>query len=70
MSKIKKGVYGKFSKVKEEFKEVSDARKQRNKILELVELSDLVGAIRGYLENKFNGMTLDDLINMSRVKGG
>lgn len=50
---IQKGVFGEFSKIYEEYEELLDALQQRCKILVLVEISDLLGAINGYLE-KFN----------------
>lgn len=50
--KIKKGVYGLFSKIKEEFEELEDAHEQGSKILELVELADLYGAIEKYAETQ------------------
>ena len=59
--KIEKGVLGDFSKIKEEFDELVDAHKQENKVLELCELSDLLGAIKHYAAGKF-GMSLDDLL--------
>ncbi len=64
--KFKKGVYGEFSKVQEEWEELLDARLQDGKILELCELADLYGAISGYVEKKFN-LTMDDVAKMSRM---
>ena len=61
---IQKGVLGDFSKIKEEFDELSDAFEQGDKILQLCELTDLVGAIESYVESKFN-LTLEDLIVFS-----
>lgn len=61
---ISKGTLGEFSKIKEEFEELSDANAQQAKILELCELSDLYGAMEAYLQNKFN-MTMDDIKQMS-----
>jgi len=63
---IEKGVLGEFSKIKEEFEELSDANEQKNPILELCELSDLVGAIEEYTTKKYN-ITLNDLINMKNA---
>jgi phosphoribosyl-ATP pyrophosphohydrolase len=57
--KIKKGVLGKFSKIKEEFEELKDAKEQGDKILILCELSDLQGAIEEYIK-QWN-LTLYDL---------
>lgn len=61
---VTQGVYGEISKIKEELEELQEASEQNNKILELVELSDMYGAIEGYVESKF-GMTMEDLKNMS-----
>lgn len=63
---FKKGVFGEFSKVQEEWDELLDARAQDGKILELCELSDLYGAIEGYVKTRFN-MTMDDIAKMSRM---
>jgi len=61
---IKKGVYGQFSKVLEEADEVLEAQEQSNKIMELVELSDLYGALEEYIHNSYS-MTMEDLKIMS-----
>lgn len=61
---FKKGMYGEFSKVEEEWEELMDAREQKASILELCELSDLLGAMAGYVEKRYS-LTLDDLILMS-----
>lgn len=60
---INKGIYGEFSKIKEEFEELEDAHDQKDTILELCELSDLVGSIQGYI-SKYN-MSIEDLIKFS-----
>lgn len=59
-----KGVYGKFSKIQEELDEALEATEQGCKILELVELSDLYGAIEAYVESEHN-LSMDDLKQMS-----
>lgn len=41
---ITKGVLGYFSKIEEEFSEFIDAHEQKSVVMELVELSDLIGA--------------------------
>lgn len=61
---IKKGTLGEFSKIIEEFEELSDAFEQNDKILQLCELSDIIGAIESYAISKFN-ISLDDLIEFS-----
>lgn len=65
--KIPKGVLGLSSKIREEFEEFIDAEKQGVKVMTLVELSDLVGAIEAYLANKFPGVSLGDLHQMAEV---
>lgn len=62
LNKIQKGKFGEFSKIEEEFLEAKDSIEQKNDLMCLMELSDLLGAIEAY-SNKFN-MTLEDLIRM------
>jgi len=50
INKIEKGELGKTSKIQEEVYELIDAEKQGSKIMQLVELSDLYGAIESYCE--------------------
>ena len=63
ISKIPKGVIGEFSKITEEYEELLDAHNQKDSILELCEITDLIGAIEEYLKN-FN-ITLEDAIKFS-----
>lgn len=62
---IKKGVLGELSKIEEELEEAKDALEQGVKIMLLVELSDLIGAIKAVAEKQ--GVTLEDLIKMQEV---
>lgn len=62
LTEIPKGVYGEFSKIKEEFLEADDALQQDNPVMVLQELSDMLGAIEAYTA-KYN-ITLIDLIIM------
>lgn len=62
---IKKGKIGEFSKIKEEFEELSDAWEQDDKVLQICELTDLVGAIDLYSKEKFN-LSIKDLIKFSK----
>ena len=62
---IERGEFGEFSKIKEEFLEAEDAFEQDNKVMLLVELSDLLGAIEGYCEK--HNMKLEDLIKMKEA---
>jgi len=66
LKEISKGVYGDLSKIKEEYEEFLDSLEQQNPILSLVELSDLIGAIEGYVKKNFN-LTLPNLIDMSHA---
>ncbi len=62
--KIDKGVIGEFSKIKEEFEELTDAYEQSDNVLQICELTDLIGAIEEYSLKKFN-LSLDDLTKFS-----
>ncbi len=63
---IEKGVLGQTSKIQEEFDEFMDAVEQDNPVMELVELSDLLGAIESYTKYYYN-MELDQIIKMTRA---
>ncbi len=63
-TEIKKGEYGEFSKIREEFEELTDAVEQNAKILQLCEIADLLGAIEAYTLNKF-GFTMEDMLFFS-----
>lgn len=62
---IEKQPYGSIEKIQEEVYELFDAVEQDCRLMQLVELSDIVGAVEGVLEAQFPGMTLQDLITMS-----
>jgi NTP pyrophosphatase (non-canonical NTP hydrolase) len=66
-AKIEPGEYGEFSKILEEADEFADAIDQGITLMALMELSDLVGAITGYLAKHHPSITLDDLIAMSEA---
>lgn len=66
LREIERGVFGEVSKIKEEFEEFLEALEQENKVMALVELSDLLGAIEGYTSKKFN-LTLEDLLTMKKA---
>ena len=61
---IKKGNLGEVSKITEEYEEFLDGVEQDNPVLQLVELSDLLGAIDSYSKSKFN-IGLEDLMKMT-----
>jgi hypothetical protein len=65
-TEIPRGEFGEFSKIREEFLESEDALDQDNKVMLLVELADLIGAIEGYCESKYN-ITLQDLLTMKEA---
>ena len=64
---VPKGVFGESSKIVEETFEFCDAIKQGSSVLELVELSDLYGAIQGYLAKHHPSITMADLAKMSDI---
>ena len=64
-AKIPKGQLGEFSKIKEEVLELEDALDQNNHIMALVELSDLYGAIKLYLEKHHPSIKIEDLKEMN-----
>ncbi len=67
LAEIPRGKYGEISKIVEEALELQDAEAQGVRVMELVELSDLIGAIVGHLEKHWPGLSLSDLTKMSEV---
>lgn len=66
LEEIPRGEYGEISKILEEAKELKDAMEQANKLMVLIELADLIGAIDGYLDKHYGtSMTIDNLITMA-----
>lgn len=63
---IPKGEYGELSKIYEEVEELKDAEAQRNPILALCELADIVGAIEGYVR-KHHNMGMLEVLKMTRL---
>lgn len=59
-----KGKIGEFSKITEEYEELLDAFKQKCKVLQICEMTDLIGAIEEYSLKHFK-LSLQDLINFS-----
>lgn len=64
---IPRGEVGELSKVYEEILEALDADAQGASIMALVELSDLVGALKAYLARHHPSMTLEDLEKFSSI---
>lgn len=67
LTHIERGVLGELSKIKEELDEAIDADNQNVKLMVLVELSDLTGALIAYLNKHHPGISIEDLIAMSKV---
>lgn len=67
LTDIARGKIGELSKVLEEVNEAIDAEKQGVKLMVLIELSDLYGAIQAYLEKHAPDTTMEDLSAMSVV---
>lgn len=66
VTKIKRGVFGKLSKIQEELDELKDAEKQDCTIMAMVELSDLYGALREYAKREY-GLSMSDLKTMADI---
>jgi len=67
IKEIPKGDYGTSKKILEEVNELIDSENQKCKIMSLIELSDIIGAVEGYLETNYPNLTLDDLICMKQI---
>lgn len=67
LSHIPKGQIGESSKLLEEILELQDAEKQGCRIMALVELSDLYGAMVLYLEKYYSDISMEDLRKMSEI---
>lgn len=67
LKEIKKGKLGASSKLLEEVQELIDAEEQTCKLMVLIELSDLIGAIEAYLAQNFKDIQLEDLKKMSDI---
>ncbi len=66
LEEIPRGEYGEISKILEEAAELKDAMEQGNKVMVIIELSDLMGAIDGYMEKYYGKqLTIDDLLTMA-----
>jgi phosphoribosyl-ATP pyrophosphohydrolase len=67
LTEIKKGTLGEISKILEEAEELADAEKQNCKVMALLELSDLIGAIEAYLHKRHPSLTIEDLHQMASI---
>lgn len=64
---IQKGILGEISKIQEELDELSDAMNQDCKVMALIELADMLGAMDAFLKTHFSGFNINDLIKMSNI---
>lgn len=64
---IPRGEYGKPSKIVEECHEFVDALEQGCSLMALQELSDMMGAMQGYLDRYHPGMHVSDLYVMAEI---
>lgn len=64
-NEIVKGKLGFLSKIREELDEAEDAESQGIKLMMLIELSDIIGAIKAVAEQ--NGSSLIDLLKMQEA---
>lgn len=62
---IKKGELGELSKLLEEIEEAIEAQEQRNPVLVLCELADLVGALKVYLARHHPTISVQALATMA-----
>lgn len=67
IARIQKGVLGESSKIREEVDELMDAEAQGARVMAIVELSDLLGAVEAYLETQKLGVTMEDLTKMAHI---
>lgn len=63
---VRQGTYGELSKIQEELDEALDAETRGQKLLLMIELSDIIGAVAGVAER--HGYSLDDLIQFSELR--
>jgi hypothetical protein len=67
LKKIPRGEVGELSKVYEEILEALDADAQGSTVMALVELADMVGALKAYLAKHHPSLTLEDLEAFSSI---
>lgn len=66
---IPKGKYGELSKVVEEIEEALDSEERGHRVMLLLELADIIGAIDGMLLKQFPEFTTEDLLKFVRLRG-
>jgi hypothetical protein len=65
VKKINKGVLGETSKIREELEELEDSLEQGNRIMALLEMSDIYGALEALVRSF--GLEMEDLKIMSEA---
>jgi len=64
---IEKGEYGELSKIQEELDEAFDAQEQKDDLMLLIELADIIGAVEGVAKGKY-GFTIEQLLTFARTR--
>lgn len=64
---IPKGELGEVSKIVEELAELKDAVAQDCRVMQLVEMSDMMGAMQAFLDRHHDGYHLEDLWKMQHI---
>ncbi|AFH21093.1 hypothetical protein CL97_gp209 [Cronobacter phage CR9] len=67
LDKIEKRRFGSLGKIQEEVEELVDAHRQGSHVMILVEMSDLYGAMQGFLEENYPGFKMEDLKKFSSI---
>jgi len=67
LAKIPRGELGEISKIQEELLELQNAMAQGSRIMAVVELADLIGAVRAFMSRHLPGLTLEDLDRFSNI---
>lgn len=67
LDKIEKRRFGSLGKIQEEVEELLDAHRQGSHVMILVEMSDLYGAMQGFLEENYPGFKMEDLKKFSMI---
>jgi phosphoribosyl-ATP pyrophosphohydrolase len=65
--KILRAEFGSPNKIMEEAEEFMDAQEQGCEVMAIVELADLIGAIKGFIKKAHPSLTLSDLEKMADV---
>ena len=67
MRDIPRGELGELSKIREEMDELQDSVAQGARIMQLMEMSDMIGAMEAFMDRHHPGYTMDDLIKMKNI---